>query len=145
MDVNVSPLDRLFEDTPIRPTLRDLKAYVARDLEAMLNTRREALEPLSEKLEVSRSLLTYGLPDFSAWTMMNATDRERIRYAMEEAIIRFEPRLKRVSVTLDEPRQVDPALRFRVDAVLQVDAIHEPVMFDAMLEFSTRKYQVGGA
>ena len=46
--------------------VRGLRRAVARDLETLLNTRHEALEEIPESLEeVRRSLLVYGLPDFT--------------------------------------------------------------------------------
>ena len=70
-----SVLDRLLDDRPgvasepvasRAQNLRALKKSVARDLEALLNTRQEALEPLPEEFtELGRSILTYGLPDFT--------------------------------------------------------------------------------
>ena len=76
-----SILDRLLDDEPEvsrEPlpnrfqNLSQLKKAVARDLEALLNTRQEILEELPpEFTEVSRSLITYGLPDFSSLSLLN--------------------------------------------------------------------------
>ena len=80
-DVNIVPsiLDRLLDDEPEISTepastriknLRSLERSVARDLEALLNSRQETLQELpSEFKEVSRSLLTYGLPDFTSFSL----------------------------------------------------------------------------
>jgi predicted component of type VI protein secretion system len=73
-ELNIVPsiLDRLLAEGP-EPlanhfqTLSQLKQAVARDLEALLNMRQEALEELPpEFVEVRRSLVVYGLPDFTA-------------------------------------------------------------------------------
>jgi len=67
--------------------IRELKRAVARDLEALLNTRQEALDEVPESLEeVRRSLVTYGLPDFSAASLQSLRDRTRIRRALEDTI-----------------------------------------------------------
>ena len=149
-----SILDRLLDDEPEvvqEPpynrfqSLRQLKQAVARDLEAMLNTRQEALaEVPAEFGEVSRSLLIYGLPDCTALTMLSLPDRNRIRRALEQAIATFEPRLERVRVALEPPRQHERLLRFRVDAVLPVRPEPEPVVFDTMLRLNTQEYVVRG-
>ena len=99
-----SILDRLLDDEPEvsrEPlpnrfqNLSQLKKAVARDLEALLNTRQEILEEVpSEFTEVSRSLLTYGLPDFTSFSLLSMNDRNRIRRALEQAIATFEPRLR---------------------------------------------------
>jgi type VI secretion system protein ImpF len=123
--------------------VRALRKSVSRDLEALLNTRQETLEELSvEFAEVGRSLITYGLPDFTSLSLLGQEDRNRIRKALEETIVTFEPRLERVRVTLEAPREHDRALRFRVDAWLRVDPAPEPVTFDAALELPTREYVI---
>jgi type VI secretion system protein ImpF len=138
-DVSREPLSNRFQD------LRRMKQAVVRDLEALLNTRQEALEELSPAFtEVRRSLLTYGLPDFTACTLLSLTDRNRIRRALEQAIAISEPRLERVRVTLDPPRQYEQLLRFRIEAWLRVEPAPEPVAFDAMLQLSTQEYTVQG-
>jgi type VI secretion system protein ImpF len=71
-------------------------------------------------------------------------DRNRIRRALEQAIATFEPRLDRVSVTLELPREHDRALRFHIEAMLRVEPAPEPVSFDAVLQLTTQKYVVQG-
>jgi type VI secretion system protein ImpF len=125
--------------------LRELKKAVTRDLEDLLNTRQEMLEELpSEFVEVSRSLVSYGLPDFTAFSLLSKHDRNRIRRALEQAIATFEPRLDRVSVALEPPREHDRALRFHIEAMLRVQPAPEPVSFDAVLQLTTQKYVVQG-
>ena len=145
-EVNLLPsvLDRLLDNEPgvsrepapsRSQNLRQLKLAVARDLEALLNARQEVLEELPQEFtEVARSLVTYGLPDFTSYSLLNDSDRLRIRRALERAIATFEPRLERVRVTLEAPRVYDQALSFRVEALLRVEPMPEPVRFDAMLQ-----------
>jgi type VI secretion system protein ImpF len=149
-----SILDRLLDDQPEvsrEPipdrfqNLRQLKKAVTRDLEALLNTRRELQdEPPPEFAEVRRSLMTYGLPDFTAFSLLNPHDRNRIRRAVEQVIAMFEPRLERVRVTLQPPRQYEQALRFQIEALLRVEPAPEPVTFDAILQLHTKQYVVRG-
>ena len=155
-EVNITPslLDRLLDDAPAQSqepmpsrsqNVRGLKASVARDLEALLNTRRETLEELdADWVETKTSLLTYGLPDFTAFSLLGEKDRARIRRTLEEAIAIFEPRLERVHITLDAPREHDRALRFRVDGLLRVDPAPEPVTFDTVLQLPSQQYVVKG-
>jgi type VI secretion system protein ImpF len=155
-DVYLVPsiLDRLLDDEPEvkeEPlyrrfyNLRQLKRVVARDLEAMLNTRQEALAEVPEGFaEVSRSLLTYGLPDCTALNLLSTQDCNRIRRVLEQTIAVFEPRLERVRVTLEPPRQYERLLRFRVEAILPVRPAPEPVTFDAVLQLNTQEYMVRG-
>jgi type VI secretion system protein ImpF len=149
-----SVLDRLLDDEPGTSrepmpnrfqNLRELKRAVTRDLEDLLNTRQEMLEELpSEFSEVSRSLISYGLPDFTSFSLLNKHDRSRIQRALERAIATFEPRLDRVRVGLEVPRERERALRFHIEALLRVEPAPEPVTFDAELQLTTQKYTVQG-
>jgi type VI secretion system protein ImpF len=149
-----SILDRLLDDAPdvshdALPdrfqTLRQLKQAVTRDLEALLNTRQAVWEELAvEYTELHRSLLVYGLPDFSAFSPLEPHDRNRIRRAVEQAIALFEPRLSRVRVTLETPRQHEHTLLFHIEALLRLEPAPEPVVFDAMLQLHTQEYTVRG-
>lgn len=153
-DVNIVPsiLDRLLDDEPEISTepatsrvkgFRSLERSVARDLEALLNSRQETVKELpSEFKEVNRSLLTYGLPDFTSFSLLTQDDRLRIRRSVEDAINTFEPRLLRVRVALEAPREHDRGLRFRIDAFLRVDPSPEPVTFDAVLQMNTQQYVI---
>jgi type VI secretion system protein ImpF len=149
-----SVLDRLLDDEPGTErepipnrfqNLRELKKAVTRDLEDLLNTRQEMLEELpSEFAEVSRSLVSYGLPDFTSFSLLSKHDRNRIRRAVEQAIANFEPRLARVSVTLEPPRDNDRAVRFHIEALLRLEPAPELVTFDAVLQLTTQKYVIQG-
>ena len=152
-DILPSVLDRLLDDelgvgresfAGRFFSLRDLKQAVARDLEALLNTRQEALEEVPpEFAEVSQSLRTYGLPDFTALSLTKAQDRQRIRRALEQAIAVFEPRLDRVRVMVEAPQQYEQVLHFRVEAWLRVEPAPMPIAFDATL-LKTQEYTVQG-
>ena len=155
---NIQPsiLDRLLDDDDAsgRPrhllsdrfqSLSQLKQAVTRDLEALLNTRRESLTNVPVAYtEVQRSLLCYGLPDFTTLTLSSPEDRNRIRRVLEQAITLFEPRLDRVRVMLEDRREHNQTLRFRIEALLRVAPAPEAVTFDAMLQLSTQRYQVQG-
>ena len=152
VDILPSLLDRLLDDhpqistEPITSRTQDFRAYeraVARDLEALLNSRQEISGELPEEfIEVSRSLVTYGLPDLTSLSLLNQDDRNRIRRAVEDSISFFEPRLLRVKVTLEAPRERDRGLHFRIDALLRVDPTPEPVTFDAILHLNTQQYVI---
>jgi type VI secretion system protein ImpF len=151
---NIVPslLDRLLDDEPgqTRETLpyrtddvRGLRRAVARDLEMLLNTRHEALEEIPESLEeVRRSLLVYGLPDFTALSLLGPRDRARIRHALEYTIATFEPRLERVRISMQDPEPGERVVRFRVEGWLRIQPAPEPVAFDTVLQLTTRDYVV---
>ncbi|HMF47238.1 MAG TPA: type VI secretion system baseplate subunit TssE [Candidatus Saccharimonadales bacterium] len=149
-----SILDRLLDEDPgvtQEPMtgrfqgVRGMERAVARDLETLLNTRQEILQALPDEFaEVNNSLLTYGLPDLSSFSLDSEDDRGRVRRVIEQAIANCEPRLERVQVILHAPRENERGLRFRIDALLRVDPAPEPVTFDAMLQLNTQQYIVRG-
>ena len=147
-----SLLDRLIDDDPDQPQepaarrfqdMRAFEASVAHDLESLLNTRRESLQELADEFEeVNRSLLVYGLPDFTAFNLLDVSDLVRLRRAIESAIANFEPRLQRVRVNMEPPKENDRSVHFRIDGLLRVDPAPEPVTFDTILQLGTQEYVV---
>jgi len=153
MNIVPSVLDRLLDDAPqethdpgstLTQDLELYKARVRRDLEAMLNTRQESPADLSAYPELQRSLLAYGLPDFTSLSLQSDTDRARMRDAIETAIRHFEPRIMDAAVMVDAPDQKTQQLAFRVEGYLRVDPVPAPVSFDAVLQLSTQQYQIKG-
>ena len=121
--------------------LRDLQNTLHRDLTSLLNTRRSEQPIPSDFKEASRSVLIFGLPDFTACNGLDRTEQERIRREIENAIRTFEPRLSNVTVSLDrpgktetQPKPAQATLRYHVRALLRIEPEPEPVVFDAVLE-----------
>jgi|SRR5579863_871617 len=149
-----SLLERLLDDDPDTSReasgdryygVRQMKAAVARDMEELLNARREALTELpSEFVEANKSLLVYGLPDFTSFNLLDSRDCNRIKRAIEASIARFEPRLERVRVSMATPDRNDRTLRFKIDAMLRIEPAREPVEFDTVLHLATQAYSVRG-
>jgi type VI secretion system protein ImpF len=144
-----SLFDKLFDidgGTPHalrRLSVEEMKETVARDIEALLNTRmgfsEEALKLLPE---CQRSVLTYGLADFSGLSLASHYDRELICRSLEQALARHEPRLAQVRVSLLVDSRATSVLYFAISAILEVGPAHEPVTFDATLQPSTLQYSV---
>jgi type VI secretion system protein ImpF len=146
-----SLLEKLFDEAP-RTTgagamralsLDQYKQSVARDLEGLLNSRAAfQADDLSAFPECHRSMLTYGLRDFSAMSLANAKDRTAICVSLKQAIVRHESRLHDVAVTLDAGAQLGSGLHFTIKGVLDVHPAREPISFDALLQPSTLQYSV---
>jgi type VI secretion system protein ImpF len=149
--VITSVFDRL-TDSPqsgvigsVRPgTLGSLRQAVLRDLEHLLNTRREEELIPAEYRESAASLLNYGLPDLSVYSLKKAAEQHRLRRSIETALHLFEPRLGNVSVTLEGWDDAKPVLHFRVDAVLRVEPAPEPVVFDTEFSLESGKFTLKG-
>jgi len=146
-----SVLDRLIDDRPrdslegpgaLPRKVSHVKDAVKRDLEWLLNSRQAVADLPDDLRQIDRSLLTYGLPDFTSTCLSNVSDQELLRRTVEEAIRRFEPRLSRVRVEVEAGRDVDRALRFRIDAMLNVEPEPEPITFDSVLQLNTKMFVI---
>lgn len=147
--------ERLADDAPHVPTERhplklitaeELKESVARDLEAVLNSRcafgEEAFERYPEAL---RSISSYGMSDFVGLSLANPGDRNHICSSLERTISIHERRLRQVRVSLELEDGAVNRLRFVINALLVVHPSTEPVYFDALLQPSTLQYSVSKA
>ena len=149
--VTPSVWDRLHDDNPREQAdgddayfdLRRFKQAVARDLDALLNARCVDLDEEIERYPNARqSVMNFGIIDLSSLSLLNPDDRALLRDKIRITIERHEPRLTRVRVTLDAPKDMERMLRFRVDAVLKVHPNKPPVSFDATLQLSSNAYQI---
>jgi type VI secretion system protein ImpF len=123
-------------------SFRRYKESVKRDLEWLLNTRRYA-DVIPEALnEVSKSVFNYGLPDITSVWLQSAADRERLARILEAAIRCFEPRIANVRVTRESIDINSRMLSFRIDGLLRVDPVPEPVTFNTVLELASGEYEV---
>ena len=146
--------DRLM-DTPVhgasaatvtRLSIEELKDTVARDLEALLNTRSVFSEDVLKKFpECARSILTYGLNDFAGLSLSSPDDRAHICAGLEKAIARHEPRLRNVRASLELREGQINRLNFAITALMVVNAEQEPVNFDAVLQPSSLHYTISKA
>ncbi|HEX4771852.1 MAG TPA: type VI secretion system baseplate subunit TssE [Bryobacteraceae bacterium] len=145
-------LDRLIDENPdIRAeapitraeSLRRFRASIKRDLEWLLNTIQSGDSYPAAYREIRKSILTYGLPDVSGFSLQNKADEFRLLRTIEEVIENFEPRLKRIRVTNpSEVSSTQQAIVFHVDALLMMDPAPERIAFDTVLEVGKGAYTV---
>lgn len=129
-----------------RFSMEELKDAVARDLEAMLNTRSVISEELLDSYpECSQSILSYGLGDFAGLSLANIDDRMAICQALQQSISRHEPRLQNVLANLEIQEGAINRLNFAISALLVVNVAREVVNFDAVLQPSTLQYSISKA
>jgi type VI secretion system protein ImpF len=151
--VTLSVLDRLTDNDPKSPTVeaplsraesvRTLKAGVRRDLEWLLNTRRNPEDPGLSRVETENSLYNYGLPDFSAYSIASPKDQSKLVRALQAAVKIFEPRLANVRIV---PLEVTSTglrnLRIRIDGLLLMDPAPELISFDTTLQLTTGDFKI---
>jgi type VI secretion system protein ImpF len=152
--VTLSVLDRLIdlepsgqvEAPPSRAqSVRMLKSSTRRDLEWLLNTRRNFQDPDESLKEVHRSLYVYGLPDFSTYTMASSADQTKLFRHLLVAIKVFEPRLANVRIVpLENPTVGMQRFRLRIEGMLLMDPAPEPVSFDTLIELRSGVCRITG-
>ena len=127
-----------------RLNIEQLKDSVARELEALLNTR-VALDPaiFNEFPQARASILNYGLIDFAGFCLSSAEDRAALCASLKDAIETHEPRLKDVNAALELEAGSVNRLNFVITARLQVSTAAEPVNFNAVLQPSSLHYSIG--
>jgi type VI secretion system protein ImpF len=123
----------------LRIGVEDLRQVVRRDLEWLLNTRLVAQEVLRYP-EAKKSILAYGLPDLSTFSVGGALSIREICELIANAVKTFEPRLQKRSIKVEFIPSKDISdftMRFRISGVIQVEPIREPVTFDTSLDPSS--------
>jgi type VI secretion system protein ImpF len=119
-------------ERPLRILDREqLKASVRRELERLLNTRCSL--PLHGLGETERSVVNYGIPDFSSLSAYNPDDHALIAAIIAQTISAFEPRLSQVRVEVQPIEDREGSLWLYIDGVMAVDLFNEPVSFPVLL------------
>lgn len=120
------------EERPLRILNRDqMRASVRRELERLLNTRCSL--PLHGLGEAERSVVNYGIPDFSSLSAQNADDHALIASIVSKTISTFEPRLRHVRVEVRPIENEEGALWLSIEGVMATDLFNEPVSFPVLL------------
>jgi len=135
-------LDRLLQGDNIEidgnfdRAIQVLRESIRRDLEILFNTRPYYKEIPDELGELESSLIAFGLPDLQVENLAGASQQEECRNRIEDAIRRFEPRLRDVSVEIleDDAKTRERTLRFRIDAVMDVAETAEAVVYDTFVD-----------
>jgi type VI secretion system protein ImpF len=137
----LSLFDRLLQGDSIETdrnadrAMRELRDAVRRDLEILFNTRPCYLSIAPELEELRLSLLSFGIQDLQTQQLVTQQQQEQFRLKLEALIRKFEPRFRDVSVDLlSRTDTLDRTLRFRVQAMLHVDAASEPVVYDTLID-----------
>jgi type VI secretion system protein ImpF len=152
--VTVSVLERLIDREPANqaeapPTrshsVRLLKASLRRDLEWLLNSRRNPEAAGSEYKELEKSVYNFGLADVTSLNWESNRDRVRLTRMIEQTLALFEPRVQRLKVVpLESGSGPQHVLRFQIEGLLDMDPAPEHISFDTVLQLSSGEYQVKG-
>jgi type VI secretion system protein ImpF len=123
--------------------LDELIQSVAKDLEALLNTRCALRGEDLERFPLSKeSVYNFGIPDFSSMSLASSVDRSRICAAIKETIENQDRRLSNVQVAIQGDTSNARHLIFTIQAVLRVSQSDQLVNFDAHFEPAAQRYSV---
>lgn len=147
-----SLLDRLIDDDPqrslevVKPTsvlLSEIKTNIRRDLENLLNTRIYRQAPIGKYSELDKSLVNYGVTDFSHVQFDSDDDRQAFAWNIANIIRKYEPRFQRVNVEI-EPMGEDyeRTLYLKISAVLLVEPDPVPLIFDSRVRTVDRSLRL---
>lgn len=128
---------------PLQLTLAQYRRAIARDLEALLNTR-VAISPeeLAAYPACRESIVNFGLADFAQLCLTSSCDRKKICDLLTAAITRHEPRLAKVRARLIQEAGMVNRLSFAISGRLLALANDDRVHFDIMLEPSSLQYAI---
>jgi len=128
---------------PMRLTLEQYKRVIARDLEALLNTRIATPEQELDAFPACRhSIVNFGLADFAQLCLTSSEDRKDICDQLTAAIARHEPRLRHVRAQLVSETGAINRLSFAISGQLLAHDEEDRVRFDVMLEPSSLHYSI---
>jgi type VI secretion system protein ImpF len=120
-------------------SMRRLRECVLRDMASLLNALNLDTHVSLERYPyVQRSVLNYGMRSLAGLAAA-AVDPAQTAAGIEEAIRRFEPRLRKVRVTSEtrEGRQDGHQLSFRIDAELWGQPIPQQLVLRTRIETDT--------
>ncbi|SBS34763.1 Gene 25-like lysozyme [Marinomonas spartinae] len=141
--LQASILDRLIDDdpdvqdSPSRTegiSISDLRRNIRRDIEALLNARIQWHTWPEQYQELSTSILSYGLPDFSSMSVSSSDGRDLLCDIVKKTIEKFEPRFIEVEVFTDEELPLNRILNLRINALLYADPEPEFISFNSEVE-----------
>jgi type VI secretion system protein ImpF len=112
-------------------TREQLRASIRRELGRLLNTRCSL--SLDQVGEEERSVVNYGIPDFSSLSAQNADDQALIGRIVGQTVTAFEPRLRNVAVDVRPVPNSEAGLYLFLDAMMVVGQFNEPVYFPVVL------------
>jgi type VI secretion system lysozyme-like protein len=131
----LSDLDPLTasEPQPLRAyTYPELLESVRHELQLLFNTRCPL--PLKELLAAPRSVVNYGLSDFSTVTPLSDAERRQLQLLLEQTVTAFEPRLRGARVRMGDYWPESGTLTCHVEAQLVTETLTEAVSFPILIK-----------
>lgn len=147
-----SVLDRLLDDAPdmeadplvsLSDQVREMREVIRRDLEALLNTRRNPSGPPGALKELNDALVSYGMDGVLSANLVTDASKDKLAQSIERRISMFETRLSDVRVTILKNRmEGERALRMRIQATFRLHEGMPPISFESKIDPSTQRFLV---
>jgi type VI secretion system lysozyme-like protein len=116
---------------------------VRAELTRLLNSRVSV--PAHRLHERERTVIDYGIPDFSFLSPHSRSARDWLGREIGDAVRAFEPRLQDVQVTFEPDADISASMALRVHAKLVADGEVEPISFPIMLKAEPGQSEVHAA
>ena len=145
-----SVLDRLLDDDPdvttepprTRPGVARTETGGAAQSEKPPQYAHVVPALAAELKELEKSLVTYGIPDFTGNNLASTEKRQALCRILETVIRPFQPAFLAVTVRVrDDDDPLDGTLHFRIDALLRAQPAPEPMAFDPNLDLDTGNFK----
>ena len=146
--IQLSILDRLNDEDDVgilggrTSDINFVRQAVLRDVENLMNTRRNIIVPSESFGYLNDSLYVYGLDDFVSKNPKSPEVRKALKSSIEKTIARFEPRLIHTEVGFNPDEGNEQNLCFTVKATLYADPVHEPISFDTWFSVNRGEYKI---
>ncbi|EGU33266.1 type VI secretion system baseplate subunit TssE [Vibrio scophthalmi] len=113
------------------PDAMDVLQSIKRNVSNILNTR----------LGEAQSAPMLGLVDFNDATLETLDLSLRIKLAIQNCLVSYEPRLRNIEIRSESDPYSPLMLRFNIVAEINSEALHDRVQLSLLLD-QNRKYQV---
>ncbi len=147
-NVQLSVFDRLHDEVGFEilggaaDDIHVVRNSVLRDVENLLNTRRNIFDAPESLGYVRQSVYAYGVEDFVSKNPKSPHVRQALKQTIRETIARYEPRLKNIAVDFKPDDGNSQNLCFLVQATLHADPVREPICFDTWFSASRGEYGI---
>lgn len=119
-----------------------VRQAVLRDVENLLNTRRNLNKLNGDFPYLSDSVYRYGLNEFVSKNPKSFDVQKALKRCIEETIAKFEPRLIQVNVDFNSQEGNEQNLCFAVRATLYADPVQQPIFFDTWFLVNRGEYRI---
>lgn len=126
-------------------SVEQIKQYLLRDIESLLRTTRRTSMSRSalEKSypEVASSIYAYGIRDLTSFGF-SSSDEDQLVEEIQQALTRFEPRLRGVRISVAGQSMNDMTLELSIEGTLDVKPAPQLIRFQAKLPALTKSLEL---